>query len=165
MIIATIDPTISHELPFDIDIQGSRNSPEDVRFIIEAQVDPKTGETVQDVFSIICRAIRTDTGVKVIIPRLLNLFKSGSYKAKLEVVLEGRLFTPVDEEIEIAEPINIFVSPKINESKSDKVIAKPAQPIQNKEHKKIVIKAQKVDNSWREKGFSGIENPFKPLDI
>src|SRR5574343_760280 len=115
-VIATIDPSVSHELSFDLNISGTKDEPSDIRFIIESQIDPATGDSVQDVFSIICRAVRSPDGVKITIPRLLNLFRSGSYKSRLEVVLENRLFIPLSEEIMITEPAKVELKNPIKES-------------------------------------------------
>lgn len=84
---------------------GSTAEPADIRFIIEQDEDDR----VRDSFSIICRAIRTDNGVKVIIPRLINLLQRGAHRARLEVVLESRLFVPLQEEVYIEEPIVVEV--------------------------------------------------------
>lgn len=181
MIIASIDPTISHELTFDLNISGSKESPQDIRFIIDSQIDPDTGDNVQDVFSIICRATRSPDGVKVTVPRLLNLFRSGSYKSRLEVVLEGKLFTPLNEEIVILEPPKVEAT-GIKEVKSEQpevsvtisnIVAELMKPKEESEtidvKENIVVvsipkpieKIEPIDKSWRDKGFSGIKNPFK----
>lgn len=152
-VIATIDPSISHELSFDLNISGTKDEPSDIRFINESQIDPATGDSVQDVFSIICRAVRSADGVKITIPRLLNLFRSGSYKSRLEVVLENRQFVPLSEEIMITENVKPKEEPIVQEPpvvEESKPIAKP-----------FVEKSKPVDKTWRAKGFEGIRNPFK----
>lgn len=186
MIIASIDPTISHELTFDLNISGSKEDPQDIRFIIDSQIDPDTGDNVQDVFSIICRATRSPDGVKVTVPRLLNLFRSGSYKSRLEVVLEGKLFTPLNEEIVILEPpkveatsikevkseqpeVSVTLSNIVAELMKSKEEIKEEQNIVEEEiivisSPKPIEKIEPVDKSWRDKGFSGIKNPFKNQD-
>ncbi len=182
-IIATIDPSVSHELTFDLNISGTKDEPTDIRFIIESQVDTETGDSVQDVFSIICRAVRSPDGVKITIPRLLNLFRSGSYKSRLEVVLENRLFTPLSEEIMITEPAKVELKSPIKEaipsapdvsvtiSNIVAEIVRPKEIVVDQEPtvaeepkiavKPSVEKAKPVDKSWRNKGFTGIRNPFK----
>lgn len=183
MIIASIDPTISHELTFDLKISGSKDEPSDIRFIIESQPDPGTGNSEQDVFSIICRAVRSPDGVKITIPRLLNLFRSGSYKSRLEVVLENRLFVPLSEEIMITEPSKIEINAPIKETKPAKpdisvtisnIVAEIVKPKEEPvvmepkiveevkpAPKPFVEKSKPVDKTWRAKGFTGIRNPFK----
>lgn len=177
MIIARLNPEERHELLFDLNISGSKEEPQDIRFIIESQIDPDTGETVDDVFSIICRAVRSPDGVKVIIPRLLNLFRAGSYKSRLEVVLEGRLFVPLNEEIVINEPAKVEIASPIKESKEPTSISvslaniiteitKPKEPSKPLEKPTLVSeqvfeKIKPIDKSWRKKGFEGIKNPFK----
>lgn len=181
--IATIDPTVSHEITFDLNINGTKEEPQDIRFIIESQIDPATGGSVQDVFSIICRAVRSADGVKITIPRLLNLFRSGSYKSRLEVVLEGRLFVPLSEEITILEPPTVAVSNPINKKDSPSVsatlsnivaeIVKPKDALTSIEDQpkpgtgveSVAEKIVPVDKSWRSKGFSGIKNPFRQQPV
>lgn len=183
MIIATLKPEEPQELVFDIKIEGSKEEPSDIRFVIEAQtVD---GQQVQDVFSIICRAVRENDAIKVYVPRLLNLFRAGSYKARLEVVLENRLFVPLNEEIRVDEPITVTVphsvppvvevveTPSISVTLSNVITdilkskdAKAAvseqveeQPIEESPtpRKESTV----IDKSWRSEGFKGIKNPFK----
>ena len=177
MIIARLKPDEPQELVFDIKIEGSKEEPSDVRFVIEAQtVD---GREVQDVFSIICRAVRENDAIKVYIPRLLNLFRAGSYKARLEVVLENRLFIPLNEEIMIEEPISVKI-PK-ESSAVVETIEKPEITITLTNVIKEMLDSKKVedevvaipevkkqpqepivvDKSWRSEGFKGIKNPFK----
>ena len=182
MIIANIDPSISHELTFDLNISGSKDEPSDIRFIIESQIDPATGDSVQDVFSIICRAVRSPDGIKITIPRLLNLFRSGSYKSRLEVVLEDRLFVPLSEEIYIMEPAKVEMKQPVKEMKSkapdisvsisnivSEIVKPKEEPVQEPPVveevkptvKPFVEKTKLVNKSWRNKGFTGIRNPFK----
>lgn len=180
MIIATLKPEDPQELVFDIKIEGSKEEPSDIRFVIEAQtVD---GQQVQDVFSIICRAVRENDAIKVYVPRLLNLFRAGSYKARLEVVLENRLFIPLNEEVRIEEPITVTVPhsiPPVSEVvETPSISVTLANVITNilkaKEEVSEQIEEQPIeesipprkevpviDKSWRSEGFKGIKNPFK----
>lgn len=118
MALATFNPKENYELIFDINITGTTEEPSDIRFIIEPQALENAeknmkesmtvdGEEVKDAFSIICRAVRTDNAIKVYIPRLLNLYKAGTYRSKLEVVLENNLFTVIDDHVIILEDIKI----------------------------------------------------------
>ena len=182
-VIASIDPSVSHELTFDLNISGTKDEPSDIRFIIESQIDPETGDSVQDVFSIICRAVRSPDGVKITIPRLLNLFRSGSYKSRLEVVLENRLFVPLSEEIMITEPAKVELKTPVKESKpsvpdvsvtisnivaeivkpkEEQIVQEPPVVVETKPiAKPFVEKSKPVDKTWRDSGFKGIRNPFK----
>lgn len=176
MIIARLKPDETQELVFDIKIEGTKEEPSDVRFVIEAQtVD---GREVQDVFSIICRAVRENDAIKVYVPRLLNLFRAGSHKARLEVVLENRLFIPLNEEVMIEEPILVHIpkeSPTVVETIEKPEITvtltnvikemldnkKVEEPVEVPE---VTIQPQEpivIDKSWRSQGFRGIKNPFK----
>lgn len=190
-IIATIDPSITHELTFDLNITGTKDEPSDIRFIIESQIDPATGDSVQDVFSIICRAVRSAEGVKITIPRLLNLFRAGSYKSRLEVVLENRLFVPLSEEIVITEPAKVELKSPVQETKTSvpdvsvtisNIVAEMVKPKEESTVEEpaakatpvvkpkpvtqpFVEKSKPIDKDWRNKGFKGIRNPFKSEDV
>jgi hypothetical protein len=178
MIIAKIRADEASELLFDIKIDGSTEEPTDIRFIIEAQtVD---GVEVQDKFAIICRAVREKDAIKVYIPRLLNLFRSGSYRARLEVVLENRLFVPLTEEIMVEEPPNVSVmkkpetkvvevqqAPEVTVTLSNVINQllsqenRPAHPSKELFEEEPVRDPVKIDTTWRQTGFTGIKNPFK----
>lgn len=194
MVLTTLDPREKHELTFDFKIEGSKEEPTDIRFIIEpegfseSQDDSNDKEeTVQDKYSIICKAIRTNDSIKVLIPRLLNLFRSGSYKARIEVILEDRLFVPLKEEIEILEPTKVITT-KLQNKKETHEQLKPLNTtnismilsnminntVQEKKENTLKIKevktlqpnkpdeilSLKIDSSWRTKGFQGLKNPF-----
>jgi hypothetical protein len=189
MIIAQINPEEKHELTFDIHISGTKEEPTDIRFVIEGMPDPKTGEDVQDVFTIICRAVRAKDSITVYIPRLLSVFKSGSYKSRLEVVLENRLFIPLAEEIEILEPVKVDIArvpvqedvkvtePEVTVSITNVISEMLKQSKENPQaaseksvQEEVVVKKPKsdpfkletkVDDSWKIIGFKGIKNPFK----
>lgn len=190
MIIAQLNPEERHELTFDINISGSKEEPSDIRFVIEGMTDPKTGEEVQDVFTIICKATRAKDAITVYIPRLLNIFKSGSYKSRLEVVLENRLFVPLSEEIEILEPVKVGiarlpVAEEIKESEPEVTVTLTNTITEMLKHSKekalekavqqvtenVTVESKpksdpfkldaKVDDSWKTEGFKGIRNPFK----
>ena len=135
--MTSIDPPVSHKLAFDLNRSGSTEKPQDIRSITESQVDPETGDSVQDVFSIICRAVRSPDGVKITIPRLLNLFRAGSYKSRLEVVLENQ------------QPEATMIIELVKDVRST-VKTTPFEE-----------KATPVDKTWRNTGFSGFKNPFK----
>lgn len=181
MILAQIDPNHSEELTFNININGTNENPSDIRFIIEGI---KFGdEGVRDVFAIICKVVRSDDVLKVKIPRLLKLVRSGTYNARLEVVLEDRIFTPLSEQIEIVEPIGVTVKEckeekivkqsydpeiSINVKPSEDTIQKVMEQIKIIEDTPVPIKKfnpEKIhnedDSNWKNTGFSNIKNPFK----
>lgn len=187
MIIARIDPNIAHDLTFEMTVSGTNQQPDDIRFIIEGFEED--GVKVQDAFSIICRAIRGEDYLKIRVPRLLNLFRGGTYRARIEVVLEGKLFTPLSEEIEIIEPVEVIVKEhkqlNNNVSTLSSTIPKVSCSLKSSEHnafekvlETIKIEEQKPpppvkkfnpekrnegDDSWKTSGFTNIKNPFKGI--
>lgn len=96
---------------------SSKNIPDDsqVSFIIEGV----------DEFSLICKAVRDDESIRVFIPRILNLFRGGSYRARLEVVFEDRRYIPFETSVRIPK------SQRIDESMNfvvDLVSLRESQP-------------------------------------
>jgi hypothetical protein len=186
MFIARIKPETATEIDFDLNINGTREDPSEFRFVIEAN---ETDGDSKNTFHIICRAHKTETGIKVIIPRLLNIFKSGSHKARLEVVLENRLFVPLEEEVYIEEEVVIEarstntpiqditpVTPEITATLSDNLLAALSGGNQEPKVEESAIEEHiepeqpvdpftkpkvSTDTTWRDQGFSGFKNPFK----
>lgn len=179
MIIARLDPTTTHELEFDLEIHGTQEQPTDARFIIEA---PEDEDRLQDAFSVICKVYRGEKSLKVVIPRLVKLFRGGIYRSKLEIVMENRLFVPLSEEIEIVEPMEIvvkehkvlpekkkeIVKPAISvnlktpmDSIVEKVLEEVVKPEPVKPIKKFDPEKIEIDDTWKKEGFKKIGNPFK----
>ena len=86
----------AHELTFDLDIFGTSEKAENVRFVIENKD-----------FEISIPCLREGKEVKVAIPKLKGILESGNYDVRMEVVVDGRIFTPLNESIEF-EPLIEF---------------------------------------------------------
>ena len=98
MIFTKINPQEEHVLEFEIDIQGTMESTEDIRFVIESND-----------YSLSFPSEMEGNKVKVKIPKLHNIIESGVYNAKLEVVIGGKIFKPLNESVEILKNIKIDI--------------------------------------------------------
>jgi len=125
--LCSIDLSQAVELEFTIQVFGSTSSSVEPRFII-----------VGEEFAVTCFCTPQDSSVKVSIPCLKNIFKAGTYRAKFEVILGEQIFTPIDDEIELTEPVKVEVSaptlkptvaaPKIEVKMTPKVSAPVTAP-------------------------------------
>lgn len=103
MIFTKINPQEEHILEFDIVIQGTIEETEDIRFVIEGAK-----------YSLSFPSEIVEGKVKVKIPKLQNIIESGVHSAKLEVVIGGKIFRPLNESVEVLKIVKI----DINEVKS-----------------------------------------------
>lgn len=83
-------------LEFDLQVSGTSAKTSDIRFIIEGHD-----------YSILCKCEESKGGVSVEIPKLKGILPAGLYETRLEVVIDGKLFTPLTESIEL-EPLIEF---------------------------------------------------------
>ena len=89
MILTKLQLNESTELEFAIEIFGTPEKTSSVRFVIEGK-----GYDV----SIPCTV--DGENVKVVIPKLKGIMESGEYAARLECVIDGKIFTPLNESVE-----------------------------------------------------------------
>jgi len=95
MVLTTIELTEQKDLEFEVSIGGIRNSADSIRFIIE-------GKDFD--YSCKCQQINENT-LKVIVPKMEGKLAPGVYGAKMEIVVDGKVFTPFSENIEfVPEP-------------------------------------------------------------
>lgn len=87
------------KLEFGVQITGASGNP-DARFIIEGEK-----------YSILIPCRSVNEGIEVEIPALKGLFNAGEYSARLEVVIENKLYTPLNESI-VFEP-SVAIESKI----------------------------------------------------
>lgn len=90
----------STKLEFDISITGASGIPES-RFIIDA---PN--------FSIMYKCACTNEKAEVEISGLNGVIKSGEYPARLEVVLENKIYTPLRDTIKILPIVEVTIKAK-----------------------------------------------------
>jgi hypothetical protein len=95
MSIAQIQLDESTKLDFGVSITGADGKPE-ARFIIEGKD-----------FDVSFPATQTQEGVEVDIKGLKSIFTAGEYNARLEIVLENKIYTPLIDKIEFLPSIQI----------------------------------------------------------
>lgn len=131
-------------LEFDLQVSGTDSKTSDIRFIIEGKD-----------YSILCKCDESKDGVSVEIPKLKGILPAGLYETRLEVVIDGKLFTPLTESIEIEPLIEFEVGKK-----------QVKQPI--KEEVKVSVKsvASKPENNYMLAESEGFEiTKHNGLDI
>ena len=125
-IIAQLELNESSEVDFGIEIHGTTEASSEIRFIIEG---PQYG--------IICPCKENNGIITATIPKLKGIIPAGTFDAKLEVVIDGKFFTPLKESIEFKPMVEFDI-------KSTK--AKPSQPlkVETKNVKVRVIEEPKL---------------------
>lgn len=83
-------------LEFALDVFGTSASPSIVEFVIQG-----------DDFGIKCNTIIEENTVKVKIPKMKGILKEGVYQSSLNVIVDGKIFTPLNESVEF-EPLIEF---------------------------------------------------------
>ena len=108
MTIATIKLDETAQLEFDIQVSGMSDKIESTRFVIEGKD-----------FDIICKTDITPEGSsRVHIPRLKGLFESGIHQARLEVIIDNKVFVPLRETIEFETLVEVKSTRRKFESSS-----------------------------------------------
>jgi hypothetical protein len=101
MILSKLKLDESTELEFSIEIFGTPEKSSDVRFVIESS---------EFNLSIPCKV--NGTTVTATIPKLKGILNSGEYSAKLECILDGKIFTPLNESVEFDALVEFEVKPQ-----------------------------------------------------
>ena len=101
MILAKLNLDEEAQLEFAVQVIGNSNITErKSRFFIEGAE-----------FNIECQAVQVGETITVTVPKLKNILGPGVYNSKLEVIIEGRLFTPLESKIELLPTVDFFVQP------------------------------------------------------
>ena len=98
MILSKCKLDEAQELSFDLAIFGTSEQAEQVRFVIEGKD-----------YDISIPCTRNGEDLKVTIPKLKGIVESGSYDVRMEVILDGRIFTPLKESIEFEQLVEFGV--------------------------------------------------------
>ena len=101
MSIATLKLDESTTLDFGVSITGADGKPE-ARFVIDGKD-----------FSVSFPAKQTNEGVEVEIKGLQHIFTAGEYSARLEIVLENKIYTPLVDKIEFVPSVHISTNSKV----------------------------------------------------
>ena len=90
-------------LEFNFQVFGTADKSSDIRFVIEGPD-----------YSVLCKSKEKDGTVSVQIPKMKGIIPAGTYSAKLECIIDGKLFTPLNEEVEFEPLIEIEIGKKKN---------------------------------------------------
>lgn len=93
--ITTLKLDESTKLEFDVAITGTSKQPE-IRFIIEGTK-----------FSTMIPCKQVNGSVKLEIPPMLGTLQEGKHDVRLEVVIDGKLYTPLKESITFSAPVAV----------------------------------------------------------
>lgn len=99
MILANIKQDEESILEFSMDVFGTTDKVSDTRFVIEGKD-----------FDLVCKCTVVEDGVQVKVPKLKGLLESGEHNARLEVVLNDRIFVPLNESIVVDQLVEFNVA-------------------------------------------------------
>jgi len=91
MSLSTLRLDEESELEFSIEVFGTTEPSSSIRFVI-------TG----DKFDISLSATEKSGDVKVKIPKLKGILPDGEYQCRVEVVIDDKIFTPLEDTVEFA---------------------------------------------------------------
>lgn len=97
-ILAQLELNEASEVDFGIEIHGTSEASSEIRFIIEG---PQYG--------ILCKCVDNNGVITASIPKLKGILPAGIFEAKLEVVVDGKFFTPLTESIEFKPMVEFDV--------------------------------------------------------
>ncbi len=101
-VLAKITLNESVDLDFGLEISGTDSKEMDIRLIIEG---PDYG--------ISCRCTESAGVITASIPKLHGILPAGTYASKLEIMLDGKYFQPLSENIQFVMPVTVGVSPTL----------------------------------------------------
>ena len=98
MKLTTLKLDEESELEFSLQIFGTTEKTSDIRFTIEAED-----------YSLSFNGIVENDSVKVKIPKLKGILPHGVYECKMEVIVGDKIFSPLKEDIEFTQLVEINV--------------------------------------------------------
>jgi len=101
MILGKLKLDEQTDMSFGIDVYGTTEQVDRVRLVIEGPH-----------FDISCHCEVANGEVTAKVPKLKGIFPSGVYEARLETIVEGKIFTPLIEQIEFDQLVEFDVTKK-----------------------------------------------------
>ncbi len=138
MILTKLQLNESTELEFAIEVFGTPEKASTVRFVIEGK-----GYDI----SIPCEV--NGENVKVVIPKLKGVMEAGEYAARLECVIDGKIFMPLNESVEFLPLVEFDVK---------KTKAEPVR-----EGVKVEFKAMAIGEDIKEKQPTKLETTLRTV--
>ena len=107
-----LDLDMDNELVFKVSIEGTSPAPARTRFIVETKN-----------FSLVFPANTIEKGeVSVSIPKLENVIKEGNYTSTLEVIVDDRVFIPIELDAKFSKSVTV-VAEAVNRKRPTSVTA------------------------------------------
>lgn len=141
-ILGKLDLTEQVDMTFGIDVYGTTEQTEQVRFVIEGSQ-----------FDIACKCKIENGEVIANIPKLKGILEAGIHEARLEVVVGGKLFVPLKEQIEINPLIEFDVKTKNVNPVKEGVKVTVKQQIVSEDSKPTTSKLEKNIQSTIKEGY------------
>ncbi len=113
MILGKLQLNEAQTMSFGINVFGTTQQPNDIRFVIES-----------DKFDIVCKCRQVGEELEVDIPQLKGILEAKEYQTRLEVIIGDKIFTPLRESIEFNPLIEFGVQKKNIEVKNEGVSIK-----------------------------------------
>jgi hypothetical protein len=144
----------AQELEFSMEVFGTPEQAEEVRFVIENKD-----------FGVTIPCIREGQNIKVTIPKLKGIFESGEYSVRMEVILDGRIFTPLKESIEFEPLVEFDVKKTKAETIKEGVRVTMKTPVVSEDKKEKKVGNNKLEEAMRKvmeegKDVSRIQDRF-----
>ena len=96
MILSKLQLDEESEMEFSMQVFGTAEQTSDIRLVIEGSE-----------YDIILHGIYENGNVKIKVPKLKGIMASGVHECKMEVIIDGKVFSPLQESIEF-EPLVEF---------------------------------------------------------
>jgi len=143
LLLAQLELNEAAEVEFGIEIHGTSERTSDIRFIIEG---PDYG--------IVCKCTENNGTITALIPKLKGILPAGQFEAKLEVVLDGKYFKPLQESIEFKPLVEFDVT-------STKARPATEATVNTRTVKVRVIENEKNEDEMKAKEFDSTEEAPK----
>jgi hypothetical protein len=135
MILGKLELTEQTDMSFGIEVYGTTEQTQNVRLVLEGPD-----------FDIACKCKVEGGEVTAHIPKLKGILPAGVYESRLEVIIDGKIFTPLKEQIELNPLIEFDVKTKnvsaVKEgvkitARNVKVVSEDTRPAESKLEKNI----------------------------
>lgn len=126
----------AQEIEFQMDVFGTSEQAENVRFVIEGKA-----------YDISIPCSRDGNTVKASVPKLKGILESGVHTVRMEVILDGKVFTPLKESIEF-EPL-VEVDMKASKASVKEEVKVQVKSVVVSEDKKPKSSKSKLEENLR----------------
>jgi len=154
-----LDLDKENELVFKLSIEGTKPAIPKSRFLLESND-----------FSLVFPS-KSHTGgeVTILIPSLENILKEGSYVGTLEVIIDDRVFTPIQINTKFEKSISVIAEAVMHKKKETQVSVSPVVTVNRKNietkkenHNHIVKESILSDNTPRRRDAPPQRNRTRP---